>query len=205
MKCGRGTDALQLCRPGRLVVGLEPSRAMLRQAKKNGAGNRLLLVQGVAEQPPFKTGVFDRIVCKGAIDHFSNPALCVYRLCSRLKPGGKLVVAVANFESLSCWLARRFSPIAQTLKGKGSAHREFWEPPEDHLHLFHYANLKMLLGRHCSLEKMEGLSLMWGFPHWGDFLDRLPRGMAQGILKVMDSVASRMPFFGDVILAVARR
>lgn len=203
--CGRGIDALRLYRPGRLVVGLEPSRVMLDYARKNGEGCKLHLVQGIAEQPPFKAGVFDSIMCKGALDHFSDPLLSVRSLYHNLKPGGKLVIAVANFESLSCWLSRRLSPFLSVFRGGESRRRRFWEPPEDHLHLIHYANLKELLGSPFRLEKMEGVSLMWGFPYWGSLLERLPREVTQGVLKVTGRVASRMPFFGDVIIAVSRR
>lgn len=203
--CGRGSDALRLCGPGRLVVGLEPSRIMLRTARENGAGSGLQLVQGRAEEPPFKSAVFDCVVCKGALDHFSDPALSLRNLYQNLKPGGKLVVAVANFESLSCLLARKLYPLMQTMRGGGNTRRKFWDPPEDHLHVFYYANLKRLLGGLFRLEKIEGTSIMWGFPYWGNFLEKLPRSVALGILTVTGSVASRLPLWGDVIIAVGRR
>jgi SAM-dependent methyltransferase len=203
--CGRGVDALRLYRPGRIIVGLEPSRTMLRLAKENGSDGKLLLVQGIAEQPPFRPGIFDLVMCKGALDHFPDPALCVSNWYDVLRPGGRLVVAVANFESLSCRLGKRFLPAIQRLKGNGKVEREFWEPPEDHLHLFHYVNLKNLLERHFKLHKVEGISLMWGFPYWGGLLDRLPRRVSQTILHIAGRIASKLPFFGDVIIVVATR
>lgn len=203
--CGRGLDACSLSCPGRLVVGLEPSRTMLGLAQENDIEGRVLLVQGIAEHPPFKDSVFDRIMCKGALDHFFDPAGCTNSLHEKLKPGGKLVVAVANFESLSCLLSRRLTPLLQKLSGKGNARREFWEPPDDHLYVFNYANLKDLLSQRFEIQKMEGVSIMWGFPYWGDFLNMLPPGITRGILSVMGRIAARLPFLSDVIVVVAGR
>jgi ubiquinone/menaquinone biosynthesis C-methylase UbiE len=203
--CGRGFDALRICRPGRLVVGLEPSRAMLKMIKKNDAHGGLQLVQGIAEQPPFKEGSFDRVMCKGALDHFYDPRLSISRMYENLKPGGLLVVAVANFESLSCRLARIISAASQKVTGKRSGRRRFWDPPEDHQHIFHYIIFAELISARFSLERIEGVSIMWGFPYWGGLLDRLPRELGLAVLAVLGSVASRLPFLGDVLVAVARR
>jgi SAM-dependent methyltransferase len=178
---------------------------MLKLARENGAGGKLHLVQGAAERPPFKTAVFDRVMCKGALDHFLDPALCISSIFRSLKPGGKLVVAVANFESLSSRLARIFSFVVRILRGKEGNSRKFWDPPEDHLYVFHYANLRRLLDGPLVLEKMEGISIMWGFPWWGSLLERLPRHIARGILNLSGRIAARAPSLGDVIVAVSRR
>jgi ubiquinone/menaquinone biosynthesis C-methylase UbiE len=53
------------------IVGLEPSRGMLRQAKK---GERDAdYVQGVVEYLPFADRVFDCVICVSALHNFEKP------------------------------------------------------------------------------------------------------------------------------------
>jgi len=69
--CGRGLDAAALARKGGLLFGCEPSRVMLRKARETLQGcGAVRLVSSLAENLPFGSGTFHRVVCKGAIDIF---------------------------------------------------------------------------------------------------------------------------------------
>jgi len=76
--CGRAVDAIQMARKGGKPVGIEPSRTMLGHSRECVAesGTGVDLVQGIGERLPFKSGSFDWVVCKGALDHFPDPYEC---------------------------------------------------------------------------------------------------------------------------------
>ena len=74
--CGRGIDGVELAKKGAVVIGLEPSQVMISHARnhisENGAN--MSLVRGVGEYLPFRAQSVDKVVCKGALDHFPEPA-----------------------------------------------------------------------------------------------------------------------------------
>jgi 2-polyprenyl-3-methyl-5-hydroxy-6-metoxy-1,4-benzoquinol methylase len=45
-------------------------------------------------------GSIDKVVCKGALDHFADPDKALQQIATAIKPGGSAVIAIANFESL---------------------------------------------------------------------------------------------------------
>ncbi len=74
--CGRGIDGVEMAKKGAVVIGMEPSTVMLRHARnrvgQNGAN--MSLVRGVGEYLPLQASFLDKVVCKGALDHFVDPA-----------------------------------------------------------------------------------------------------------------------------------
>ncbi len=71
------------------VVGLDPSRAMLGQARRTLAAP---LVEGRAEALPFAEATFDLVSMGYALRHVADLGL-VFRECRRvLRPGGTLVI-----------------------------------------------------------------------------------------------------------------
>jgi SAM-dependent methyltransferase len=105
--CGRAIDAAALAKKGGLLFGCEPSRIMLRKAREGlrKSGETVRLVGSLAETLPFAGQSFHRVVCKGAIDHFFSPERAVGEMGRVACLGGKVVISVANFESLSCFLS----------------------------------------------------------------------------------------------------
>ena len=181
--CGSALDCLELNRRGCWVVGLEPSQTMITQAKGwiEGSGSPVALVRAVGEHLPFRRDSFDRIVCKGALDHFSDPVKTVREMANVLKPGGKAVISIANFESLSCRLVKR-------------------EMPSDHTYRFDYSLLKALMADHFEIEECIGVSLLWGLPLWGKLLAKSPASISRTSLKLLDRLARRIPAISDVIV-----
>jgi SAM-dependent methyltransferase len=175
---------------------------MIRKAREwirnSGAGVRL--VRSMAEDLPFRNHSFARVVCKGAIDHFGNPEQALAEMCRVVDPQGKVIISVANFESLSCSWARKLNFFCRRLRGREIPRPHIWEVPADHTFKFDFVSITTLARRYLELENVQGTSLFWGFPRWSSFLQFLPRVFAFTILRVFDSIASRHPGWSDVLI-----
>ena len=106
---------------GSHLFGCEPSRVMLQKAREwlYREEAQVVLVGSIAEDLPFVDGSFQRVVCKGAIDHFMNPQKAVAEMCRVACPKGRVVLSVANFESLSCHLGRWVDRFHRKITGGG--------------------------------------------------------------------------------------
>lgn len=204
--CGRGIDATSMAKKGGLLFGCEPSPVMLRKAKEyvHAAGERVQLVRSLAEDLPFVNNTFTRVVCKGAIDHFDNPEQAVSEMCRVASVMGKVVISVANFESLSCMLGKKINGLYQRLLRREIPRPHIWEIPADHTFKFDYYSTIALAGRYLHVEHIEGVSLLWGFPRWSNFLKNIPHPLALIILRFLDKIASWHPAWGDVLVIAGR-
>ena len=200
--CGRGIDATSMAKKGGLLFGCEPSPVMLRKAKEyvKDAEDRVQLVSSLAEDLPFMNNTFTRVVCKGAIDHFGNPEQAVSEMCRVASVMGTVVISVANFESLSCVLGKKLNGLSQRLWRREIPRPHIWEIPADHTFKFDYPSIIALAGRHLRVERIRGVSLLWGFPRWSKVLQGLPRALALIILRFLDKIASWHPAWGDVLV-----
>jgi len=203
--CGRGIDAVQMARQGGLCFGLEPSPKMAGKANDwlTGPEPFVRMARGLAEALPFPDRVFDKVVCKGAIDHFVDAGRTVAEMARVCKPSGRIIISVANFESLSCRLARGLNRIQQWITGKPRVGRAFWETPEDHNFRFEPRFLRQCLEPQSRIESLLGVSLFWGFPRWGQALEGLDPPAANFILSLLDRTAQKIPAWADVLVAVA--
>jgi demethylmenaquinone methyltransferase / 2-methoxy-6-polyprenyl-1,4-benzoquinol methylase len=110
--------ALDLLGPGGRVVGVDPSRGMLTEARKTPG---IAPVRGVAECLPFPDATFDFLSIGYALRHVADLE-ATFAECHRvLRPGGRLValeftrprgragylVARLYFERIVPWVARR--------------------------------------------------------------------------------------------------
>jgi SAM-dependent methyltransferase len=204
--CGRAIDALALARSGALVFGLEASDTMIAKAREylGTEADKVVLVRGLAESLPFADNAFDKTVCKGAMDHFADIQRSMAEMTRVTRPGGRVIVSIANFESLTCRLGRSLWGARKWLTGRGASDHHFWEPPEDHNYKFDLAVLKSLMRRHCDLEPILGLSLLWGFPRWGALLRKLNPRTVSFLLAGLDRAARLAPGLSDVLVAVGK-
>jgi len=200
--CGRAIDAIEMAKKGGRCLGLEPSEKMIDHAKERIAesGTEVTLIRGIGEYLPFKNCSLDKIICKGALDHFPYPDKAVEEIARVLKPQGEVIIVIANFESLSFRIGRRLFKIVERLyPGKGSEYK-VWQVPVDHASKFDYASLRRLVEPRLKVEKSIGISLLFGFPWWGQLLDKLPKGISLAILKVLDKLARHFPSLSDTTL-----
>lgn len=197
--CGRAIDALQLAKRGGKAVGLDPSGKMLREAKSYIGDSEVALVRGIGEALPFKRHCLDKILCKGALDHFADPQRTLKEMSQVLRPGGEAIIATANFESLSCRLGKAWYLIARRTD-RDSDERHPWQPPLDHTCRFDCSLLIGLVEHHFEVKKTTGVSLLWTAPYWGKILSMLPRWVSTAILTSLDGIARIVPSLSDVIV-----
>jgi ubiquinone/menaquinone biosynthesis C-methylase UbiE len=195
--CGIGADAGEIAKSGAAVIGLDPSKLMLSRA---GNVRSVMFIQGAGEHLPFKTSLFDRIFCKGALDHFINPLVTLKEISRLLKPDGHLIVSIANYDSLSCKLGKALHKVLKLFGCRYNRARMMWQIPPDHVYKFDYNFLKALLNEVMHVEKMFGVSLLWGLPYWGLLLSKLPHRLSWSALEVLDKLASRLFVLSDVIV-----
>ena len=75
-------------------------------------------MRGWSDALPFSDASFDAAICKGAIDHFDRPELAIAEMARVTKPDGRVVLAIANFDSLACKLARAQDAVAEWWSGR---------------------------------------------------------------------------------------
>jgi len=197
--CGRAVDALELGKQGVRAIGIDPSDKMMSGAKSNLRDSDVALVRGIGEALPFKRSSLDKIICKGALDHFADIPRTMADMSKSLKPGGAAIIAIANFESLSCRLGRNWFSIVKRLYRK-QAEIHPWIPPADHNYRFDCPMLKKAVADDFEIKKIRGMSLLWTAPYWGKLLSLLPRWVASAILISLDKIACRLPSLSDVII-----
>ena len=208
LACGRAVDAFQLALKGACVFGLDPSDKMLKKALEwvePGKNHPVILLRSLAESLPFPDQSFDKLVCKGSIDHFADIDASLKEMQRVLKPDGNLIISVANFESLSCKLARAYDWFYEKLKKRKRTEHPSWLPPDDHNFKFDYKFLIQKLKPLFEINSIQGLSLLWCFPYWGATLEKLKPDTAQKILKALDKIANLVPSLSDVLVVSARR
>lgn len=200
--CGRAIDGARLWEKGAQVVGLEPSHVMIARAKDHLSRSnvQVALAQGIGENLPFKPHSFDKVMCKGALDHFFSPSQTMEEIARVLKPEGEMIISIANFNSLGFRLGKKLYPLTKFLAPSLAKERRPWELPPDHRHKFDYPSLRSLVNECFHIKKTNGVSLFFGLPLWGSFLSRLPRSVSYALLKTLDRLARPFPSLADVIL-----
>jgi 2-polyprenyl-3-methyl-5-hydroxy-6-metoxy-1,4-benzoquinol methylase len=98
--CGQGTQAIELAVAGRLVVGVDPSAALLALADEAAVrqGRSLLTLQGTVDDLqhllPGKT--FDLVCAHGLLMYVPSAQAAVELLRAQVAPGGLLSFTVRN-------------------------------------------------------------------------------------------------------------
>ncbi len=88
--CGTGHWLREIKRLGFSARGLDPSLAMLKQARDHRESGEVLC--GVAEALPLSAGAFDLVFCVNAFHHFREPETFLSEAARVLKPRGRLAV-----------------------------------------------------------------------------------------------------------------
>ena len=206
--CGVGKIAMEIGKRDTRAFGLEPSSEMLDVSRYLFPKTDVVLVRGVAEALPFADGSFDRVICQGALDHFVAPDDFMREAARILAPDGRVIIALANYESLSCRMGRGFRALVKLLLRRKIYHyRPYFEIPEDHFHKGDLPFVRKLGGQELQLDRCYGVSLLWLFRFWGErswgrLLARWPRPLASSALVLLDGAAYRTPLLADMIISV---
>lgn len=204
---GLGQDSRALARRGASAVCAEPSHRMIELAKLVAAKEpapepgRVTWARAWSESLPFRSGSFDAAFCKGALDHFDDPERCIAELARVTRADGRVVLAVANFESLGCRLQRLAERWTRGARRPG---RRTYHVPSDHFTRYDAPLLRAQIERFVAVESVAGTSLFWGVRRWARLLARLPESWAGALLRAADRIAARFPSLADVIVIAGR-
>jgi len=205
---GVGQDSIALAARGARVVGAEPSGRMIGMAQMFAADKAEPLpawVRGWSSALPFATGAFDASFCKGAMDHFDCPEDAIAEMARVTRCDGKVVLAIANFESLACRTGRSLDDFRQDFLGwKVRRDRRGYDAPSDHFTRYEMDLIREQAEHSLIVESMEGISMGWGMPGWSQLMVGLPSGVAGWAVAGMDAMARQFPSLSDVIVLVGR-
>jgi SAM-dependent methyltransferase len=199
---GVGQDDRRLARRGAWVAGVEPSERMTALARLSDGEDAgppqggVVRLRAWSEALPFGADSFDGAFCKGALDHFDDPERCIGEMARVTRPGGRVVLAVANFDSLAIRISRALERVKRS-RGRGRRHHDV---PSDHFTRYDPALLREQLGRFVSIERTTGVSLLWGVRVWVRLLASVGPTAASAILQLADRLAARFPALADVIV-----
>ena len=205
--CGTGRQAARLSRQGWRTVGADASDDMLRLGHYISVDvlRSVRLVRSVAEVLPFRDASFDLVVCQGSLDHFAQPRLFMSEAARVLAPGGRLVIALANYDSLSCRLGRLAHAAGKRLGTPRPTDQAYWETPVDHTFKGTYRLLVRLGAPDLELQQAFGISLFQFTIAWRLGLNALPTPVARALWRTMDAVGRRLPVLADTDVAVWRK
>ena len=205
--CGLGMQAARLALRGWEAYGIDASDQMLKlgQFRFPAVHKRVRLARGIAEALPFRGGYFDVVMCQGAMDHFADRECFVAEVERVLKPGGHFVVALANYESLSCRIGKALDDLSRFLGVDTPERHQFWRIPADHTFIGSYKLLKGLDNGTMRIARIHGASMFLFLPPWRELLEALPFELAAATFRVVDRVAYRFPSAADVVIAALRK
>lgn len=202
---GSGELAAHLAAAGWEAWGLEASSHMLGLGRWQGFDRQVWMVRGIAEALPFPDASFDRVLCKGSLDHFADANAFMREAARVLRVDGRLVIALANFDALSRRLGRGINAVARCLGMRPPEGLPYWQPPPTHMVWGDLAYVRSLGGPLFILERCYGVSLLHHFRPWRVLVDRLPPRLSWTAMTGLDRVAQRWPAAGDMIVSVWRR
>ena len=96
--CGGGLLAEPMTRLGARVTGVDATEEAIQAAQAHAVRGGLAIdyVHGTVDDLPRKQGLFDLVVASEILEHVPDPEVFLGKACSRLKPGGVLVITTVN-------------------------------------------------------------------------------------------------------------
>ncbi|OGO50924.1 MAG: hypothetical protein A2148_02180 [Chloroflexi bacterium RBG_16_68_14] len=203
---GASKELFRLADLGWETYAVDPSNHMLGVSQLIGERTdaKVTLVRAIGERLPFADGSLDVVACQAALDHFADRYAFIREAARVVKPSGRVVISLNNFEGLACKLGRPLHPLAKASRLHHCAEWPCWQIPPDHNFKGDWRLVQQLGGPWLTLERAYGISLMCMFYGWGHLLRRLPRGLAQRLLRLSDRIAYARPAWSDVIVSVWR-
>ncbi len=182
--------------------GLDTSIALLRHCRTRFAGAPL--VCSTAEALPLRNASLDRIVCQGSLDHFVRPGSFMREAARVLRPDGRAIIGISNYDSLSCRLGQAVYRLEDRLGLPVYRGRNYWQIPPNHTFRGTYRVLRQLGEPHLELIECRGVSLLWLFHRWSRLMEALPRFLAWSTITTLDRIAYKSPALADIIVSVWR-
>ncbi len=203
--CGTGKQSMRIAERGCLSIGAEASMEMIGVGRWVHPESEARMVRSIAETLPFPDATFDRVICQGSLDHFVDPHAFMREAARVTKEDGRVVIALANFESVSCRLGRAVDALKRRLGRERPPWRLYWQTPEDHNFKGDLPYVRALGGSALELDRCLGISMLWNFSRYGWFLDAIPEAAAAAIWRGLDGVVRGRPQHSDMIISVWRK
>lgn len=163
LEIGCGAGHLLAALPAGRGFGLDLAEALLAKATRR-LGRRDVLVQGDAEQLPFRAGAWDRVYCSEVLEHVPGPARALAEMRRVVRPGGVAVVSIPNerlINTLKAALHR--SGLYGLLMRARSGDYAMPQRMDDewHLHTFDLPSLLALVPAGLTVTRVEGVPFRW--------------------------------------------
>jgi len=203
---GASRELIRLAQLGWQAYAIDPSAHMLGFSRllEEETGARITLVRAIGEQLPFADSSVDVVNCQAALDHFGDRFAFMDEAARIVKPTGRVIVSLNNFEGLACRLGRIFHPLMQATRLHHCAAWPCWHIPPDHTFKGDWDVVRGLGRSKLRLDHAYGISMLCMLYGWGHLLHRLPKGAAQRMLRTADRIAYGRPSLSDVIVSVWR-
>jgi SAM-dependent methyltransferase len=203
--CGTGKQPMRIAQRNCYAVGAEASMEMIGLGRWVQPESRARIVRSIAEALPFRDGAFDRVMCQGSLDHFADPAAFMREAARVTAPDGRVVIALANFESIACRVGRGVDRFNRKLRRPRPPWRQYWQIPEDHNVKGDLPYVRQLGGDALELERCFGMSMLWNVAPYGWTLDHLPEGVAGRVWHALDRIGRNRPQHSDMIFSIWRK
>ena len=95
--CGKGILDLMISKKLAVCYGIDLDRRNIDLAKVLNQDNPNQFINANAEYLPFKSNIFDTIVCNCALEHFASDLMAIYEMNRVLKTKGLLFLSVDSF------------------------------------------------------------------------------------------------------------
>jgi SAM-dependent methyltransferase len=203
---GASRELYRLAELGWDAHAVDPSGHMLGVSQLSGeqSAATVTLVRAIGEQLPFADASLDVVACQAALDHFADRQAFMQEAARIVKPNGRVIISLNNFEGLACKLGRTLHPLARASRLHHCSDWPCWQIPPDHTFKGDWPVVQELGGPALTLERAYGVSLFCMVYGWGHLLGRLPSGLAQRVLRLADRIAYGRPAWSDVIVSVWR-
>lgn len=203
---GASKELVRLAQLGWEAWAADPSAHMLGMSRMTGdeAQASVKLVRAIGERLPFADASLDVVACQAALDHFADRHAFMQEAARVVKPDGRVVISLNNFEGLACRLGRLLHPLARASRLHHCADWPCWAIPPDHTFKGDWPLVRELGRPWLVLERAYGVSLLCMLYGWGHLLRRLPSGAAQRLLRMADRIAYGRPSWSDVVVSVWR-
>ena len=151
-------------------------------------------MRGWADALPFATGSFDAVLCKGALDHFDTPALAIAEMARVTRADGRVVLAIANFDSLACRVARAVDALRRALVARDLPRgRRHYDVPHDHFTRYDLGLMREQAGACLELELRRGHLARLGAAALVAARAAAAARLAQRLLAALDAIARCWP------------
>lgn len=159
--CGAGHLLAQV--PSARGFGIDLAESLLAKAARR-LTKRGTLVQGDAENLPFRNGAWERVYCSEVLEHLPSPAAALGEMRRIVAREGVAVVSVPNERLINVFKALlRKSGLYRLLLSARAGDYQMPERMDDewHLHVFDLAALLALIPPGLRVTHIEGVPFRW--------------------------------------------